>query len=171
MPITLFHGALCVNNTTTFFKILILIFTFFLLLLSEDYFKFGKEQHPEFIILVLLTLLGMFLLVSANDFIIFYLALELQSFCLYVLAALTRYSNLSIEAALKYIIFGSFASGTILFGISFVYGSFGTANFFEINILLHDYVVATDSLTLAIFGFLLVSAGIFFKIGLFPFHF
>jgi len=65
-----------------------------------------------------------------------YLAIELQSFVLYILASIKRYSNLSIEAGLKYFIMGSFASGLMLFGITLVYGGLGTTSFQQIYTLL-----------------------------------
>src|SRR3546814_5386055 len=89
-----------------------------LLILSLYYFKFEKFQIFEFPIIVLLSVLGMFILISSNDLIVLYLAIELQSFCFYILSALKKYSNLSIEAALKYFIQGSFSSAMLLFGIS-----------------------------------------------------
>ena len=70
-----------------------------------------------------------------------YLALELQSLSLYTLACLKRYSNLSVEAGLKYFIYGSFASGILLFGISLLYGSLGVTEFNHIYLLLYIIVL------------------------------
>jgi len=83
-----------------------------------DYFSYEKYASYELLIILLLCIEGMFLMSLANDFIVMYMALELQSLSLYLLAALKRYSNLSIEAGLKYFIYGSFASGMILYGIT-----------------------------------------------------
>ena len=77
-------------------------------------------------ILILLCIEGMFLLVSANDPFITYLAIEPQSLTLYILASIRRYSHTSVEAGLKYSILGSFASGSILYGIPLIYGFLGT---------------------------------------------
>jgi len=140
-------------------------------LISLDYFKFEKFQVTEYSIIVLLAVLGMFLLVSANDFISLYLALELQSFCLYILASLKRYSNLSIEAALKYFILGSFSSGIFLFGISLLYGFFGTTNFYEINTLTFSSDIFTNYSSPVLISILFISVGILFKLAVFPFHF
>lgn len=87
-------------------------------------------------ILILLCIEGMFSLVSANDLFVMYLAIELQSFTLYILASIRRYSHISVEAGLKYFILGSFASGSILYGISLIYGFLGTTIFNEIYLLL-----------------------------------
>jgi len=167
-----FNGCFLINSLIVFSKLLISIALFFIFIISLDYFKFEKFQVPDYVIIVLLSVLGMFLLILSNDFIVLYLALELQSFCLYILASLKRYSNLSIEAALKYFILGSFASGSLLFGVSLLYGYFGTTNFFEINILLsYQDLIETDYFIIVVLGLLFVSVGILFKLGIFPFHF
>jgi len=113
----------------------------------------------------------MFILISANDFIVFYLALELQSFCFYILASLKRYSNLSIEAALKYFILGSFSSGVFLFGISLLYAFYGTINFTEINQLIFFSDIYFNYFSVATFGLFFISVGLLFKLAIFPFHF
>ena len=101
-----------------------------------DYFNNENFISFELPILMLLCLQGMFLLISSNDLFITYLAIELQSLSLYILAALKRYSNLSIEAGLKYFILGSFASGLMLYGISLVYGFAGSTNYNNIYVFL-----------------------------------
>lgn len=113
----------------------------------------------------------MFILISSNDFIVLYLAIELQSFCFYILSALKRYSNLSIEASLKYFILGSFSSGILLFGISLIYGFFGTLSFNEINniIFFSDIYESLDRSI--IFAMLFITVGVLFKLGVVPFHF
>jgi len=132
--------------------------------ISLGYFDFERFQVFEYSLLLMLSVFGMFVLVSVNDFILLYLSVELQSFCFYVLAGLKRYSNLSIEAGLKYFILGSFASALLLFGISLIYGFFGTLNFNEVY-----YLFFFDSgLLLAV---LFITVGILFKLGLVPFHF
>jgi len=113
----------------------------------------------------------MFILISANDFIVFYLALELQSFCFYILASLKRYSNLSIGAALKYFILGSFSSGVSLFGISLLYAFYGTINFTEINQLIFFSDIYFTYFSVATFGLFFISVGLLFKLAIFPFHF
>jgi NADH-quinone oxidoreductase subunit N len=75
------------------------------------------------------------------DFFIMYIALELQSLSLYILASLKRYSNLSVEAGLKYFIYGSFASGILSYGISLIHGSLGVTDFTNIYILLYFIIM------------------------------
>ncbi len=152
-------------------KIFILILVFFVLALSLDYFKLEKFQVFEYPIIVLLSVLGMFILISANDLMVIYLAIELQSFCFYILSALKKYSNLSIEAALKYFIQGSYSSALLLFGISLIYGHFGTVNFIIINNLIFTTDLYSSFDHLFIFGLLFLTLGILFKLGVVPFHF
>ena len=113
----------------------------------------------------------MFILISANDLMVIYLAIELQSFCFYILSALKKYSNLSIEAALKYFIQGSYSSALLLFGISLIYGHFGTVNFIIINNLIFTTDLYSSFDHLFIFGLLFLTLGILFKLGVVPFHF
>jgi len=80
-----------------------------------------------------MTLFASLLLVSANDFLLFYLAFELQSFSFYILAASKKDSLLSTEAGLKYFVQGSFASGLLLFGVALLYGTLGSINFNDLR--------------------------------------
>jgi|TARA_B100000768_G_C11263351_1_gene369853 NADH-quinone oxidoreductase subunit N len=83
----------------------------------------------EFSHVVILSLLGMLLLVSSGDFLMFYLAIELLSLSFYVLAGVKKHSQHSTEAALKYFLLGALASGLLLFGIGLIYAYTGTTNF------------------------------------------
>lgn len=119
----------------------------------------------------MLCLYGLFLLICTNDFIVTYAAIESQSLALYILAAQKRFSNMSAEAGLKYFIYGSFASGILLYGISLIYGCSGTTNYYFLYLLLFtDFGNVSSYSTLSI-GFFLVLAGLFPKIGIAPFHF
>jgi len=171
ISVSFFNNNFYIDPFITFSKLFILFCLIFVFLLSLDYFKFERFQITEYSVIVLLSLLGMFILVSANDFIVLYLSLELQSFCLYILASIKRYSNLSIEAALKYFILGSFSSGIFLFGISLLYGFFGTTNFFEINVLIYSSDIFINYSFLVIISLLFISIGVLFKLAIFPFHF
>lgn len=98
-----------------------------------------------------------------------YLFLELQSLALYVLVCLRRNSNIASEISLKYFIYGSFASCILLYGISIIYGCFGTLNFNDISILVK--LSAFNYLPYVSFiGFILIICGLFFKLGVVPFH-
>lgn len=106
-------------------------------------------------------------MVSVNDYFLMFLILEIQSISLYVLVALKN-SNLSKEAALKYFFYGSFASGILVIGVSLIYGAMGTTNLTDINLLLG---AAYNSIPLMFFlGVIFVLVGLFFKLGIAPFH-
>ena len=97
--------------------------------MSLDYIKQESLNPFEFILLVLLSTCSMLFLVSSADLISLYLAIELQSLCFYVLAAMKRNSEFSTEAGLKYFLLGAFSSGLLLFGCSLIYGFTGATNF------------------------------------------
>src|ERR1700733_11982553 len=150
-------------------KMFILILTFFSLIVCLGYFRDVKIVVFEFPILILLATLGMFIVVSANDFFILFLGLEIQSLIFYILSGLKRYSNLSIEASLKYFIFGSFASCIMLLGISFFYGFFGTLDFNEIfKIVFIDLTGLQINNVYLLFGIFLILVSLFFKMAIFP---
>jgi NADH-quinone oxidoreductase subunit N len=124
----------------------------------------------ELPIIMLISIEGMFLLISSNDLLIMYLSLELQSLALYILCSINRYSNLSIEAGLKYFILGSFSSAILLYGISLIYGFLGTTNYYEINIILYSELLFLN-INSIYFSLGCILVGILFKLAIFPFHF
>jgi NADH-quinone oxidoreductase subunit N len=137
----------------------------------------NKENylHLELPILILFSVVGMFFLISANNLFILYLALEIQSIALYVLCSINRNSNLSIEAGLKYFIFGSFSSCILLYGISLIYGLTGTLDYYQLSIFLSSNfsqnIIINDSMFLGIFfSFCCILVGLLFKLAVFPFH-
>src|SRR4051812_13916096 len=91
----------------------------------------------ESLYLILLCIFGIIILVSSNNLFVLYLGVELQSLALYILCCLKRYSNKSVEAGLKYFIYGSYASLILLLGISFIYLIFGSLNFNDINLIIN----------------------------------
>jgi len=102
-------------------------------MMIAPYFRLLKAVTFEIYVLILSTLLASLVLVGVNDFLMFYLAFELQSYSMYLLAASKKDSLQSLEAGLKYFIQGSVCSGFLLLGISFVYGILGTLNFSELR--------------------------------------
>ena len=129
----------------------------------------AKEEqldHFEFPVLVVLATTGMMLMISANNLISVYMALELQSLALYVLAAIKRDNLRSTEAGLKYFVLGALSSGMMLYGMSLVYGFTGNTGFAEIAAALS---ADTRSLGL-VFGLVFVLSGFAFKISAVPFH-
>lgn len=112
-------------------KFIIAILSIFSLIIIEQYLKDQKINYFEYTLLILFSILGLFLLCSANDLITAYLAIELQSLSFYVLAAFKKNSTFSVDAGIKYFILGAFSSSLFLFGASFLYGFSGTVNFEE----------------------------------------
>ena len=165
-----------VNDYLSFFaKIIIGVSSIICLFLIKDYIIVQKINSFEYIIILLFSILGLFLLCSANDFITIYLALELQSLSFYVLSAFKKDSAYSVESGLKYFILGAFSSGLFLFGSSLIYGVFGTVNLTDLKDL--SFIIlngnGTNSLKInnfVIIGLLLIFISLFFKLALAPFH-
>jgi len=116
-------------------KEIIIISSIFCLSISEDSVLTNRINNFEYFALLLCGILGLMFLISSYDFLSFYLAIEMQSLCFYVLAASKKDSSFSIEAGLKYFILGSVSSIFLLLGISIIYGSSGTTSFEHLNLL------------------------------------
>lgn len=152
-------------------KQILLAATIFCLIISEDTLVRQQINNFEYFILILCAILGLMLLVSSYDMISLYLAIELQSLCLYVLAASKKNSSFSTEAGLKYFILGSFSSALLLFGISVLYGCTGTTNFDNFYLLFSGIDRETFLLTGPVEKALIfIAAAFFFKIAAAPFH-
>jgi len=162
-----FNNLLIFDNFTIFIKSVILLSTIITLILALDYSKFENLNCFEYVILMILAVTGMMLVVSSYDLIAMYLAIELQSFCMYIIAALKRNSEFSTEAGLKYFILGAFSSGLLLFGASIIYGFSGTTNFEELTVFFSGIDYVSPGLCLGIFC---LSAALLFKISAAPFH-
>ena len=117
--LTIFNNLLVIDLFGNLIKSFILIGTICVLLMSLRYNKFENINSFEFPILILLTILGTLLLISSYDLIAMYLALELQSFCSYILSSFKRNSEFSAEAGLKYFILGAFSSGLAVYANTF----------------------------------------------------
>ena len=168
---TLFGDMFRTSELFTFEKNLLNLGTLIISLQSYNWLKEHKHV-PEFYILLLSTLLGMFFMISSNNLLMFYLALELSTIPLAALANFDLEKKRSSEAAFKMIISSAFSSGLLLFGISLVYGSIGTLSFAELQ---HSYqnfdgIGKFPSTPLNIFAFILLIAGFGFKISAVPFH-
>lgn len=135
-----------------------------LIISLQSYNWLKDHKHvPEFYILMFSTLLGMFFMISSNNLLMFYLALELSTIPLAALANFDLEKRRSSEAAFKMIVSSAFSSGLLLFGISLVYGATGTLNFAALS-------TSFTSTPLNIFAFVLLIAGFGFKISAVPFH-
>ena len=162
--LTLFSNAYTSNSLNNFFKILILVSSIFTLTISQNYIKENNINYFEYSIILLLSILGMFVMISSNDLILFYLGLELQSLSLYILASLDRDNLRSNEAGLKYFVLSALASGLLLYGCSLLYGFAGSTNFETIN----QNIDGTNIGQVVAMVFILV--GLAFKVSAVPFH-
>jgi NADH-quinone oxidoreductase subunit N len=140
------------------------------LVYSRQWLYDRKLLRGEFISLLLFSLLGMMILVSANSFLTIYLGLELMSLCLYAMVALNRDSALSTEAAMKYFVLGALSSGLLLYGMSMIYGATGTLTINEVANHLKPLLSSDSDRRFLAFGLVFVVAGTAFKIGVVPFH-
>ena len=162
--IKIFNESYIIDKLSIFMKVLTLLFCIFVLLLSKDYIKNNSIDKIEYPIIILASTLGMILMISSYDLIIFYLGLELQSLCLYILASFKRDDERSTEAGLKYFVLSALASGLLLYGCSLIYGFTGSTNFEIISENLRE------ANTGAVFGMVFIIVGLAFKVSAVPFH-
>lgn len=165
-----FNKMLLIDNLSSFIKSIVVLCFIITLIISLRYNYIEKINVFELIVLFLLAVLGLLLLVSAYNFISLYLALELQSFCLYILAAINRNSEFSTEAGLKYFVLGAFFSGLLLFGFSLIYGFSGVCDYGSLQQFLfissgNNYT--NTSITVAS---VFIFSAFFFKLSSAPFH-
>jgi len=162
--ISLFNDSYKIDYFSSFMKILTLSSGIFVLLVSSKYLKIFKIFQIEYSILILCSILGMIVMISSNDLIVFYVGLELQSLALYVLASFNRDQIRSSEAGLKYFVLSALSSGLLLYGCSLIYGFSGSTNF----IIISENINSTQfGLT---FGIVFILVGLAFKISAVPFH-
>lgn len=165
-----FSELLIVDDFTIFIKNILILTLIACILISFNYINAEKIKKYEYFLLLGLSSLGMLTIISANDLITMYVAIEIQSLCFYILATIKVYNNFSTEAGLKYFILGAFSSGILLFGCSFIYGSLGTTNFSEMKLLSVNLTDEAGIQKSLILGILFVLVAILFKIGAAPFH-
>ncbi|MEC7143380.1 MAG: NADH-quinone oxidoreductase subunit NuoN [Pseudomonadota bacterium] len=149
---------------SNYFKILILLSSLFVLNSSKSFILENKLDKFEYPIIILLSILGMFFMVSANDLILFYLGLELQSLSLYILASIDRDNLRSTESGIKYFVLSALSSGLLLYGCSLLYGFTGSTNFDSIAGQLNK------ENTGAVFAMVFILVGLAFKVSAVPFH-
>jgi NADH-quinone oxidoreductase subunit N len=162
--IYLFDGSYKIDLLSNFMKTVAIISGIFVLLSSYKYIKLENIFKIEYPVLILCSILGMLVMISSYDLMVFYMGLELQSLSLYVLAAFNINKTQSSEAGLKYFVLSALSSGLLLYGCSLIYGFSGTTNFDLIsqNILFSDYG--------NVFGIVFILTGLAFKISAVPFH-
>ena len=162
--ITLFNESVIIDYLSSFMKIVTLLAAFIVLLISSNYLRTFKIFKIEYPILILSSVLGMMIMISSNDLIVFYMGLELQSLALYVLATFDRDKLKSSEAGLKYFVLSALSSGLLLYGCSLIYGFTGSTNF---NVIANQFNANEYAIT---FGIVFILVGLAFKISAVPFH-
>ena len=162
--VTLFNNSVVIDYMSSLMKIITLLGAFLALVISPNYLKTFMIYKIEYPVLILSSVLGMMVMISSNDLIVFYMGLELQSLALYVLATFNRDQIKSSEAGLKYFVLSALSSGLLLYGCSLIYGFSGSTNFNVISNQLNtnEYVLT--------FGIVFILVGLAFKISAVPFH-
>ena len=161
-----FNGSFNADGFAKFAKVVILLSASAVLAMGQDYLARRGVKSFEYPVLVVLSVIGMMVMVSAGDLIVLYMGLELMSLALYVVASLRRDSVKSTEAGLKYFVLGSLSSGMLLYGSSLVYGFSGTTLFSGIIAAAGEGHAPLGLL----FGLVFMIAGMAFKVSAVPFH-
>jgi NADH-quinone oxidoreductase subunit N len=162
-----FSGSFISDDLSRLSKLVILAAGFVGLVLSQRYLDDEKLNRFEYPVLVLFSIVGMMIMVSARDLIVLYIGIELQSLALYVLAAYNRDSSRASEAGLKYFVLGALSSGLLLYGASLIYGFAGSTNLGEIAAIAGGDGVPREGL---VFGLVFLLSGLAFKVSAAPFH-
>lgn len=162
----LFIGQFTLNYYTQIGKIIILLIAIFCLLTFNSYLKNNQINNYEYLILIEISILSACLLLNTNDLLHYYIVIELQSLCFYVITALKKNNIYSSEAGLKYFILGSLIAGLLLFGIALLYGATGLTNLKELSI----FLLTTKYNKLIVFSFILIYISLLFKLTVAPFH-
>jgi NADH-quinone oxidoreductase subunit N len=165
--VSAFNGMIMVDGFSSYLNILLMITGLLSIGVAYDYLKRTGLERGEYYALLLFSLAGMMLMVGAADLIIIFLALELLSIPLYVLAGFAVPQPESEEAALKYFLLGAFSSAIMVYGIALVYGATATTS---LTGIVESIASGTTDLTLVVIGAALILIGLGFKVAVVPFH-
>lgn len=156
------------NLTINFIKITIVLISIAVFVISHNYYIAKSNASFEVPIIILFSIFGIITVISSNDLMLLYLALELQSLSIYALVSSKANSNTSAEAGLKYFILGSFISGFLLYGISIIYLITGTTNLKSIELLILD--INFININTTVLAIILITISLLFKLSAAPFH-
>ncbi len=162
-----FHNMFVDDLMSDVLKLLSYMAVAMMLVYSRQYLSVRGLFTGEFMVLTLFSLLGMMVMISANNFVTLYLGLELLSLSLYAMVALQRDSAVATEAAMKYFILGALASGLLLYGMSMLYGATGSL---ELGVMADAIKHGVPNKSLLVFGLVFIVSGLAFKLGVVPFH-
>lgn len=161
----IFNQYLRISNPAIMFSVIILTGILITIIASKNYLEKENINFGEYYSLLLFAVMGMQVMIMANDILIIFIGLELMSICFYVLAGFLRLRQKSNESALKYFLLGAFMTGFILYGIALIYGISGTTNLAKIY---SNPKILTNFVFIIGAGLFIV--GFMFKIGVFPFQ-
>ena len=181
-PAEAFGGLYVTSAAVNVMKVILAFGTLIVVIMAHPWLKTCERLAGEFYMLIISTLLGMYIMMSSGNFLLFFLGLETASVPLACLVAFDKWKQNSAEGAAKYILMATFSSGVMLYGISFIYAAAGTLYFGDVAAalaaLMGGQVVETacgatalQSPALAIMGLVFFFSGLGFKISLVPFHF
>ena len=168
-PTTLFLDMIVIDPFSSYMKIIIIISTLLIIVASWANNELSKYRKGEYFTLIGIMVVGLFLMTSSIDIIMLYVSIEVVSIMSFVLAGYLKLNTRSNEAGLKYVIYGAFSSGVMLFGLSLVFGLTGSTNYFVIQ----EAISSMDSSAnpALIMALLMIFAGFGYKISSVPFHF
>jgi NADH-quinone oxidoreductase subunit N len=171
-PAAAFGGMYVATQAANVMKIILSIGTVIVMIMAEPWLKNEcSKREGEFYLLVISTLLGMFIMMSSGNFLLFFLGLETASVPMACLVAMDKWKKNSAEGAAKYILTATFSSGIMLYGLSFVYGATGTLYFDDVVHRIGYMAQFKSQLPMLIMGLVFFFSGLGFKLSLVPFHF
>ena len=167
-----FGGMYVASQAANVMKIILTLGTLIVVIMAQPWLENEvRKNSGEFYLLVLSTLLGMYMMTSSGNFLMFFLGLETASVPMACLVAMDKWKKQSAEAAAKYILTATFSSGVMLYGLSFVYGSAGTLYFNDVMEKVAYMAQFESQLPMLIMGMVFFFSGLGFKLSLVPFHF
>ncbi len=168
-PGTAFQGMVIIDGFGTFFRVLVIGVGILTILISHQYLTRERAEPGEYYSLLLLSVLGQCVMVTANELIMLFIGLEVSSIASYVMAGYLRHDRRNNESALKYFLLGSFATAFLLYGVAWIYGITGTTNLAEVRAALLTPGLAPTGM-LASAAAALMFIGFAFKVSAAPFH-
>jgi NADH-quinone oxidoreductase subunit N len=164
--VMILNGSFVLDGYSFFWKLLVLIATALTVLISIRFLEEGNYRPSEYYALLLLATTGMLFMASGYTLLTIWISLETMALASYILAGYFKRERRSTEAAMKYFILGAMSSGILLYGISLLYGAAGTVQLADLS----EALRVSQGNPLVPLGWLLLAAGLFFKVAVVPFH-
>ena len=171
-PAEAFGGMYVASQAANVMKIVLTLGTLIVVVMAQPWLENEARKYAgEFYMLVVSTLLGMYIMMSSGNFLLFFLGLETASVPMACLVAFDKFKKNSAEGAAKYILTATFSSGVMLYGLSFIYGSVGTLYFDDVMQRVAYFAQYKSQLPMLLMGLVFFFSGLGFKLSLVPFHF